>query len=57
MNRTIKHLNDLETGHTERTYKEHLYLAKEQGLKTEQESIIGEILSDNYFTVIYNNLR
>ncbi len=35
----IKHLNDLETGHTERTYKEHLYLAKEQGLKTEQESI------------------
>ena len=25
--------------------------------EVEQESIIGEIVSDNYFTVIYNNLR
>ena len=25
--------------------------------EVEQESIIGEIISDNYFTVIYNNLR
>jgi hypothetical protein len=25
--------------------------------ETEDESIIGEIESDNYFTVIYNNLR
>ena len=35
----IKHLNDLETGETERNYKEHLYLAQEKGLKTEEESI------------------
>lgn len=35
----IKHLNDLETGETERNYKEHLYLAREKGLKTEEESI------------------
>jgi len=31
---------------------EWLYL-----IETEDESITGEIESDNYFTVIYNNLR
>jgi len=35
----IKHLNDLETGESEKKYKEFLYVAEESGLKTEEESI------------------
>jgi hypothetical protein len=35
----IKHLNDLETGQSERKYQDYLFLGKERGLKTEDESI------------------
>ena len=35
----IKHLNDLETGESERRYDEFLYAAQESGLKTEEQSI------------------
>ncbi len=35
----IKHLNDLETGESERRYDEFLYTAQESGLKTEEQSI------------------
>lgn len=35
----IKHLNDLETGESERRYDEFLYMARESGLKTEEESV------------------
>jgi len=35
----IKHLNDLETGQSERKYEDFLYIGKEKGLKTEQESV------------------
>lgn len=35
----IKHLNDLETGQSERKYQDFLFLGKERGLKTEEETI------------------
>ena len=35
----IKHLNDLETGRSERKYQDFLFLGQERGLKTEQETI------------------
>ena len=35
----IKHLNDLETGESERRYDEFVYSAQESGLKTEQETV------------------
>ncbi len=35
----IKHLNDLETGYSEKQYKDFLDLGQEKGLKTEEDSI------------------
>lgn len=35
----IKHLNDLETGQSERKYQDFLFLGRERGLKTEEETI------------------
>tara|TARA_R110000751_G_scaffold73100_2_gene148026 strand:+ start:7714 stop:8727 length:1014 start_codon:yes stop_codon:yes gene_type:complete len=35
----IKHLNDLETGQSERKHQDFIFLAKERGLKSEDESI------------------
>ena len=35
----IKHLNDLETGRSERQYQDFLFLGQEKGLKTEEQTI------------------
>tara|TARA_R100001163_G_C5042650_1_gene180491 strand:+ start:9 stop:1013 length:1005 start_codon:yes stop_codon:yes gene_type:complete len=35
----VKHLNELETGESERKFNEFLYTATESGLKTEEESV------------------
>jgi len=35
----IKHLNELENGESERKHKEFIYIAKESGLKTEEEAV------------------
>ena len=35
----VKHLNELETGESERKFNEFLYAARESGLKTEEEAV------------------
>lgn len=35
----VKHLNELETGESERKFNEFLYTARESGLKTEEEAV------------------
>lgn len=64
-----KHKNDIENKSNESIKKYGQKINLTQGLilyipiewyyfyECEDESIIGEILSDNYFTVVYNNIR
>ena len=64
-----KHIHDIKDKSNESIKKYGQKINLTQGLvlyipvewyyfyESEEESIIGEITSDNYFTVIYNNLR